>query len=917
MTFGTRSVVPYSHELPEILDRDPYSPPRSHLKKVSGDRWEVVEGRRPSRILVVNKLRKAVDEWRSAGYPGASEVSRHLFRFWFEEAHLTADGAPFRFYFGQREAMETLAYLVEVEKASDIWPLMQKFGEVMRPEDVSRLPIEGDKITMETTSEGKRYVRRYIPESEGVSQQELPPEGLRRFAFKMATGSGKTVVMAMAAVWAYFHKKKTPGSSLSSNFLIIAPNVIVYQRLERDFQDGRIFYKLPLIPPEWKHEWNLKVVLRDDPSEPSPSGTLFLTNIQQIYVREEEQSDNPVQALLGPKGKSGGFGTARPLLERIFSLPDLIVMNDEAHHVHREDLAWSRTLFEIDERLPSGLSLWLDFSATPKDQNGSYFPWIICDYPLAQAVEDCIVKAPLIVHEVDREDPEQVTRGDVIANYREWLEVALKRWKEHRDIYQQLGQKPVLFIMTEKNVYADEIGEWLVEQKGFKPSEVLVIHTDKEGEIKQADLEKARRAAREIDNPRSRVKIIVSVLMLREGWDVRNVTVVLGLRPFTSKARILPEQAVGRGLRLMWGISPDKTQTLEVIGTRAFEEFVKELEKEGVGVPTVKKPPKPPIVIRPVKEKLEYDIELPLTAPKYTRSEKDLDKLDLMELPALREGVPDEKAIKIEIDHGITETKVHDEEIRLEDAPIFQDTVALIVREIMRVTHLPGVFSKLYPIVERYLKERAFGCVIDPDDPRVRSYLSLPSVRQRATEHFVKEINRLTVKKKDIEFEEEHFRLSQTKEFVWRRQYISCNKTVFNYTPVYNDFEGRFAEFLDKCEDVKRFAALAEHFTRFKVDYLKKSGALAFYYPDWVVVQEMPEGEVYWIVETKGREWEDTVSKDATMEEWCRRISELQGKTWRYMRVNEKLFGDGKHFKDFASLVSAVEKSGQSTLVEM
>lgn len=244
--------------------------------------------------------------------------------------------------------------------------------------------------------------------------------------------------------------------------------------------------------------------------------------------------------------------------------------------------------------------LWLDLSATPKDQNGTYFPWIICDYPLAQAVEDRIVKAPLIVSQVKKKDPDKVTRKNVIEAYGEWLLATLSRWKEHYKTYKAfkaLGPRPVLFVMAEKNDYADEIGKWLAEEKknGLKESEVLVIHTDTEGEITKKDLVKARQAARDIDLPGNRVKVIVSVLMLREGWDVRNVSVVLGLRPMTAKAQILPEQAVGHGLRLMEGIGPDKTQTLEVMGTQAFEEFVRQLETEGVGIKTIVTPPPPPL----------------------------------------------------------------------------------------------------------------------------------------------------------------------------------------------------------------------------------------------------------------------------------------------------------------------------------
>src|SRR5207253_4921866 len=111
------------------------------------------------------------------------------------------------------------------------------------------------------------------------------------------------------------------------------------------------------------------------------------------------------------------------------------------------------------------------------------------------------------------------------------------------------------------------------------------IHTDVAGEITKKDLEEAREAARDIDAARSKIKAIVSVMMLREGWDVRNVTVVLGLRPFTAKAEILPEQVIGRGLRLMPSIGPDRTQTLEVLGTRKLLEFLRHsLEAEGVAV---------------------------------------------------------------------------------------------------------------------------------------------------------------------------------------------------------------------------------------------------------------------------------------------------------------------------------------------
>src|SRR5207302_10876669 len=109
---------------------------------------------------------------------------------------------------------------------------------------------------------------------------------------------------------------------------------------------------------------------------------------------------------------------------------------------------------------------------------------------------------------------------------------------------------------------------------------LLIIHTDKTGEISKRDLDKARETARRVDQGDSPVNAIVSVLMLREGWDVQNVTVIVGLRPYTSKANILPEQTIGRGLRLMFGGMVPYIERVDVIGNAAFLKFVGQLERE-------------------------------------------------------------------------------------------------------------------------------------------------------------------------------------------------------------------------------------------------------------------------------------------------------------------------------------------------
>jgi type III restriction enzyme len=899
------AIISYDKDLPEIPDREPHLPPTVYLRKRTDkkDAFEIVEGRRPSKLFLIKKLRGAVEKWRNEGYPGASDVSQRLFTFWFDEDHLVGD-KPFRYYFGQREAIETLIYLYEIERNRDAKELVDSFGEIFYPEG-TQLIFTSMGITHQTTMDGKRQIRRYIPEVEGETIQDLPAENLRRYACKMATGSGKTVVMAMVMVWSYFHHKMVSGSDLSRNFLLLAPNVIVYQRLEKDFANNQIFYDLPLIPPEWKAQWNLKVILRGQRTEPDPSGNLFLTNIQQIYESRQIEwtPSTAIDALLGRKPVKDLASHERPMLERLQNLHDLVVLNDEAHHVHDEELEWHKTLTGIHQFLPTGLALWLDFSATPKDQNGTYFPWIICDYPLAQAVEDRIVKAPLIVHQVRKEDPDQVTRKNVIEAYGAWLLAAITRWREHYDTYKDLGQRPVLFIMAEQNNLADEIGDWLIATKetGLKKSDVLVIHTDKEGEITKKDLEKAREAARDIDKPKNRIKVIVSVLMLREGWDVRNVTVVLGLRPFTSKAKILPEQAVGRGLRLMFGISPDKTQTLEVMGTSAFEGFVRQLETEGVGIKTVTTPPKPPIKVEPVAEKSGCDISIPMTKPVYSRNYKKLSNLDPNVLNPVydQEELDEPIRIRLKMEFATTETEVHQADIGTGPAPLAQEIISSITNKVIRTAKLTGVFNDLYPIVRNYLRNRCFGREIDLDSEAVRSRLRDVILQEGIAKYLARKIGELTAEVRPIEFETRDIRLSKTVPFIWRRNLplISCDKTIFNYVATFNDFEKSFGRFLEKATDIVRFASLGtteqESGTSFRVDYLKPSGATGFYYPDWVAVQETDNGEINWIIETKGRVWEDTKAKDRAIDLWCKRVTEQTEKLWRYLRVNQTEFGTG------------------------
>ena len=180
------TVIPYDHELPQIEGHDPSTAPNCYLRRsITGETdFELVEERRPSHLLLVNSLRASVNQWRESGHPGVSDVTQRLLTFWFEEDHLVGDRL-FKFYFGQREAVETLIYLTEVRETVDAGDMVAQFGD----------PLLGTLLHPQpevyTTTDGQRRVFRRFDEGSNAKEgeQDLPPDGLPRVAFKMATGS--------------------------------------------------------------------------------------------------------------------------------------------------------------------------------------------------------------------------------------------------------------------------------------------------------------------------------------------------------------------------------------------------------------------------------------------------------------------------------------------------------------------------------------------------------------------------------------------------------------------------------------------------------------------------------------------------------------------------------------------------------
>lgn len=833
------------------------------------DPFAVPERRKQSEgTYVVNGVRARVDAWRAQAYRDASNTSRRLLGFWFADEHRAPDGTPFRFYFCQREAVETFIYLTEIEGVRKLADLVE-FAEhpmMIQPDDPKR----------------------------------------QRLAIKMATGSGKTMAMSLCLVWSYFHALYEPSSPMTTSFLVIAPNLIVFERLKTDFGDAATFRRDPLIPPEWEPDFDLTVALQDDPAPITSRGALYLTNIQRLYeppTKKGKAAPNPVEAMLGPRVNvnASTMSSSEDLFDRIAARGRVMVLNDEAHHVHDEKLAWNQTIERLHDALragagddrAAGVVSQLDYSATPKHEKGGLFRHTVVDYPLAQAVADGIVKTP-VIGEVSGA---KVELGDSsFQRNRQWLDVAVGRWRVFHEKLSPAGKRPVLFVMCENTQAADEAGDYLRRLPDFAGDRLLVIHTNRSGEITKEDLDLARRAAREVDGPDSPIRCIVSVLMLREGWDVRNVCVIVTLRPLTAANKILPEQALGRGLRRMTPPGSGFDERVVVIEHEAFRNLWSAELDGGLIVEKEDADKIEPgaVTIFPDEAKRRYDITIPQLTRALARADSPLSKLNPTDVPdpkirlAIPNVTPDEY-VKYRGLHLINQGVIEEYEFHVPYAEDPSGVITYYTRQTAKeagVERLAGTFATLAPMVRDYLKERVFQRPVELDDKVILRRLAENDAQALVTGAFVQAIRALAITEREPTIEESALRVSDTPPFPWSRATVDGKKTVFNLTPVDSSLESRFAMFLDKATDVAAWAKLTMN-SRFALEYISQAGVLRYYYPDFVL---RLTDDTCLIVETKGQEDLDVAHKDRRARRWCADASRLAGREWAYEKVPQKLF---------------------------
>lgn len=835
---------------------------------------------------LVNSLRKEIHSWREQGYTGASGTSISLLNWWFKTEHLIPKSGgivvPFKYYYAQREAVETVIYLYDVVKVKDKFDLL-------------------------------RY------DSSKAVSAGMFDEDWRRFVIKMATGSGKTKVLSLLLAWAYFHKTYEEDSELARNFLIIAPNIIVLDRIRNDFDGLKIFFEDPILPDNgfdgqnWQDDFQLTLHIQDDVSIVRKTGNIFLTNIHRVYSSDTSESlyesENTMDYFLGKKPTGKTTDSKVDLGQIVRDIDELVVLNDEAHHIHDSKLAWFKSILDIHNKLlqkDKFLSLQIDVTATPKHNNGAIFVQTISDYPLVEAISQNVVKHPVLPDSASRAKLAERQSSLFTERYGDYINLGVEEWRKVYFEHEKLGKKAILFIMTDDTKNCDEVAEYL--ESGFPEfkNAVMTIHTNQSGEVSETvtgktkeELERLREQANKLDSWDSPYKVIVSVLMLKEGWDVRNVTTIVGLRAYSSKSNILPEQTLGRGLRRMY-FGTDIEEYVSIVGTDAFMDFVESIQSEGVELE--RKPmglgtaPKAPIIVEidtnnPKKDIDILDIKIPILSPRTYREYKNLSHLDPSSFNHQKvEYLEFSEEQKREIVFKDITTNEINHVTKLDATAVtdYRSVIGYFTQIIMKDLRLVSGYDILYGKVKDFISNYLFTVSTDIDNLNTLRNLSEIQASKTIIESFKKSINELTVQDKGEAEIRDYINLRKTRPFVAKDQgFLIPRKSIFNKIIGDSRLELDFAAFLENCEDIISYAKnfLAVHFT---IDYINKDGFPSNYYPDFIV--KVTTKKVV-LVETKGLEDLDVPLKMKRLKQWCEDINKIQKEVeFDFVFVDEESF---------------------------
>ena len=901
-------------------------------------------------------------------------TTQELLKYWFSEDYCSLRNR--NFHAGQRQAILNIIYLHEVLGVKNVLDYYQQLTPDLMP-----------LVDLETL---------------GKKKYEIP-----KYAVKMATGTGKTWVMHALLLWQMLNARHEDVKSgrFTKNFLIVAPGLIVYDRLldafcgriergkeSRNIETNDFYLNQELfIPVHYRQEVfsfiQNNVVTKDEGigRKTTGEGLIALTNwhLFENQLEEEQVEDNseltPSEIIdqLLPIRPGKAAGNDLGMLDRRYlrgseidylaELDDIMVINDEAHHIHElkrngeiEEVEWQKGLNAIAEKKGDRF-FQVDFSATPYDQRGSgkkmqkcYFPHIVVDFDLATAMRKGLVKTLLLdrrqeLTELGQLDYKAVRDErnkvcDLSDGQRLMLRAGLAKLKKLEAEFTEVDKtkNPKMLVICEDTSVSPFVEQFLKDE-GLNGDEVVTIDSNAKGEVSEDEWKETKTRLFDIDKY-EKPKAIVSVLMLREGFDVNNICVIVPLR--SSEAPILLEQIIGRGLRLMWrepeyqSIKEDDRKRvlqmrthpktyidmLSIIEHPAFIHFYDELFKEGLAAEETGETGEGgsagdmirvglredyeqfdfewPMIVRDAEEELE-DKEIDINT---------LRPFTLFQLEKLRQFLAQDGETFIS-QEAISKTQFGRYKVtaNLFTASSYNEYLQKLLRTItlrfdrisshkeMPVPNLQINEAQTIAVVDRYIRTRLFGQPFNPFNGS--DWKILLSKDAIVTKHIIEEMARAIFNIQSnimtTDAQVVHTKFSSVAEIKMRESFsIVVHKAIYErlgYPSNRGGFERSFIKFLDADGEVERFLKINESQHSFAVIYyMRKDGLMATYHPDFIVATEK---KIY-LIETKGNDKlfdKNVRQKQTAAVEWTRKINELKseermGREWEYVLISEDNF---------------------------
>ena len=908
-------------------------------------------------------------------------VTAELLKFWFQQDY--CDTRFLNFHVGQRSAILHIIYAHEVLGARTLLDLYKD--------------VAGDAL-LETG---------YLGE---VSRERNKHP---KYAAKMATGTGKTWVLNALLIWQHLNHQAYPDDErFTSNFLLVAPGLIVYDRLldsfqgklndgERDFETSDIYQQQSLFVPDNYREQvfgflQTSVVTKQEIGRKvTGSGIIAITNWHLLagqedpdFLDDEDDIEAPGEDIdpkaavesMFPVTPGTTAGNSLDALDRKFlrggplqalkDLPSLVVFNDEAHHIHSvkkadeiTDVEWQRALLEIAESKGSQF-VQIDFSATPYNQVGSgkktrkeFFPHIVVDFNLETAMRQGLVKAlaldkrkevaalPLDFR-AERDD-----RGKPIAlsdGQRTMLRAGLKKLSMLEESFgdQVDGKHPKMMVICEDTLVTPLVEEFLVAE-GMGGDEVLRVDSGKRSELSAKQWEPIKEELFGVDK-RLNPKVIVSVLMLREGFDVNNICVIVPLR--SSEASILLEQTIGRGLRLMWrgddAIDELKQETrqriasfqeptnfydvLFIVEHPAFSDFYDGLVNDGLagevtddGDDTNPKGDLEAVDLRDGYQAFDFEIPVIIRDADEEMKQPSIDPMDLpkskyqLDFLIKQIGEGDQFVSHdfqtgtqygdYRVDGGVMTAQGYNDYLarmtnRISTA--LGRTFTKSAKQWSELSHFPALQAYkplLVSWLDTYIKHRYFGRDFDPFEAENWRVLLVGDVPAEIAGNLATKLVEVQQNQSVIGAIVKHRRLSEVKT-IWVRSTacVEVSKCIYPKLRIpakSGGLERRFILWAQKDTHIEALAKVDEYrHTYLHRPYLKADGMPALYSPDFLI---RTEDRIY-VVETKAQSSlsdENVLRKKRAALAWCEQINDLpeeerDSRTWHYVLLGEQIVKD-------------------------